>query len=106
MQSTEEITVSDDDARESGESEDLEVNEDDSEMATETEVHTGTRGFLAGLILGTVVGVSIALLFAPEPGENARRRLSKRVRRLQERAGKETSELAKRARKRLARARR
>ena len=106
MQSTEEIMVIDDDAQESEESEDVGVNEDDSEMMTETEVHRGTRGFLVGLILGTVVGVSIALLFAPEPGEKARRRLGKRVRRLHKQAGKETSELAKRARKRLARARR
>jgi hypothetical protein len=32
-----------------------------------------------GLVLGAIVGAAIALLFAPFPGDEARRRLSERV---------------------------
>lgn len=67
---------------------------------------TGARGFLAGMLLGTALGLTVALLFAPEPGDRTRRRIGKGLRRLRDRAEEETEELRERARKRLARVRR
>lgn len=46
-----------------------------------------TRGgeFLAGLIIGGLVGAAVALLFAPQPGEETRTRLREKGIELQER---------------------
>jgi hypothetical protein len=104
QQSIEGAMVIDDDDEETGESGKVGVSEDDSDLVVESEANPGPRSFLAGLILGTVLGLSVALLFAPDAGEDTRRKLGKRVRRLQKRAEEETSELARRAKKRLARA--
>lgn len=79
---------------------------EDIDLNTDGEVSVGPRSFLAGLVLGTVLGLSVALLFAPEPGEDTRRKLGKRIRRLRKRAEDETGELRRRARKRLAQVRR
>jgi len=43
---------------------------------------SGTLSFIAGLVLGALVGAGAALLMAPEPGSVTRRRLKKLVRRV------------------------
>ena len=42
---------------------------------------------LLGFALGAIVGASVAVLYAPATGEETRRRLVKRARETQERAG-------------------
>lgn len=44
----------------------------------------GLRRFAAGLACGVVLGAGFALLFAPERGDRARRRLRRRFDRLRE----------------------
>jgi hypothetical protein len=44
-----------------------------------------------GLVLGAIVGAAIALLFAPFPGDEARRRLGESVEKVREPAGKATN---------------
>lgn len=51
------------------------------------EVHGGSSGirtFAAGLIIGALVGAGVALLFAPQSGEETRRTITRRARRLAE----------------------
>ena len=42
----------------------------------------GARTFVAGLLIGALVGAGIALLVAPSSGEETRRMLARRARRL------------------------
>jgi gas vesicle protein len=44
----------------------------------------GVRTFAAGLMIGALVGAGIALLLAPQSGEETRRLLTRRARRLAE----------------------
>lgn len=44
----------------------------------------GVRTFVAGLLIGALVGAGIALLVAPQSGEETRRSLARRARRLAE----------------------
>lgn len=59
--------------------------------------------FLAGLMVGTVVGISLALLFAPAKGQTTRRRLKRRLGKLRDRAEEGAHDFAKRARRELER---
>jgi hypothetical protein len=59
----------------------LEAEAEDGEEAMTTEDH-GTRTFLAGLIIGALVGAGVALLFAPQSGEETRRTVSRRAKHL------------------------
>jgi gas vesicle protein len=43
--------------------------------------------FMSGLILGAVIGASIALLTAPEPGRRTRRRIQRTANELRDTAG-------------------
>jgi len=43
---------------------------------------SGARTFVAGLLIGALVGAGIALLVAPSSGEETRRMISRRARRL------------------------
>ena len=43
---------------------------------------SGARTFVAGLLIGALVGAGIALLVAPSSGQETRRMLSRRARRL------------------------
>ncbi len=45
---------------------------------------SGIRTFGAGLLIGALVGAGIALLVAPSSGEETRRMISRRARRLAE----------------------
>jgi gas vesicle protein len=42
----------------------------------------GVRTFAAGLMIGALVGAGVALLLAPQSGEETRRALARRARRL------------------------
>lgn len=42
----------------------------------------GLRTFAAGLLIGALVGAGVALLVAPSSGEDTRRMIARRVRRL------------------------
>jgi gas vesicle protein len=50
--------------------------------------------FMSGLILGAVIGASIALLTAPEPGRRTRRRLQRTASELRDTAGDRWEDLA------------
>jgi gas vesicle protein len=59
--------------------------EDEDDELVETEDSgggSGTLGFLAGIVLGALVGAGMALLVAPERGVVTRRRLKKFVTRM------------------------
>ena len=53
----------------------------------------GAAGGFGPFLLGVAVGAVLGFLFAPEPGEDTRRRLSRHVRRLRELAGEKAEEL-------------
>lgn len=40
---------------------------------------SGTVSFVAGILVGAIIGASVALLTAPQPGRKTRRRLIKAV---------------------------
>jgi hypothetical protein len=63
-------------------------------------------GFAAGVLFGAVLGVGLALLFAPERGETMRRRLRRRLARLREDAEDGLERAGNRTRRELARRRR
>ena len=44
--------------------------------------HDTGKGFAAGLLLGALIGAGVALLFAPQSGEDTRRMIRRRARRL------------------------
>ena len=44
-----------------------------------------TGDFLAGLLVGALIGASLGLLFAPEPGEDTRERIKEGARKAAER---------------------
>ncbi len=43
--------------------------------------HDTGKGFAAGLLLGALIGAGVALLFAPQSGEDTRRLIRKKARR-------------------------
>lgn len=61
----------------------------------------GTRNFLVGLAVGALVGAGIALLYAPDRGENTRRSLGRKIRRLRDRSGESVQDLKAALRKEL-----
>jgi gas vesicle protein len=56
-------------------------------------------GFAAGLLLGGLVGAGVALLMAPESGEDVRRQLTRRARRLADDARDRYSDARRRVRR-------
>lgn len=50
--------------------------------------------FMSGLILGAVLGASIAFLTAPEPGRRTRRRIQRSANELRDTAGDRWEDLA------------
>lgn len=50
--------------------------------------------FMSGLLLGAVIGASIALLTAPEPGRRTRRRIQRTAVNFREQAGDRWEDLA------------
>lgn len=66
----------------------------------------GLGGFAAGVLFGAVLGAGIALLFAPERGDKTRRRLRRRLERLQNETSEGLERAGTRTRRELARRRR
>jgi gas vesicle protein len=56
------------------------------------------RTFVAGLLIGALVGAGMALLLAPQSGEETRRLLARRARRLADDARDRCSDARRRAR--------
>ena len=71
-----------------------------------TEEASGAGSFVAGVVVGALIGAGIALLFAPDAGVRTRQRLRKRADALRTRAGEEIDQAARRTRKDLIRRRR
>lgn len=87
-----------------GDEMDLEPEADEAEGAAESA--GGAGRFVAGLIIGAVVGAGVALLLAPAPGRVTRNRLTRHARRLRRDAEREGGRAAKMLRTRGARLRR
>ncbi len=75
-------------------------------MSDEFENEGRATGFVTGLLIGAVVGAGVALLFAPDSGRETRRRLSRRIRALREKAGDEAEAIGDEIRVRGRRVRR
>jgi gas vesicle protein len=60
-------------------------------------------GFVAGLLLGIMLGAGVALLFAPDQGERTRGRLRKRIRSIKDDAREGIDRAGSRTRKELLR---
>ena len=82
-----------------------ETAERDDERAGESRV-TGPAHFVAGMVVGALIGAGIAMLVAPAEGSEIRRRLGRSARELGERAKEGLDEAAHRARRDLVRRRR
>src|SRR4051794_41465470 len=61
-----------------------EEQETESKSGTDAEERFGPAGFAAGLVVGALLGASVALLFAPERGDRTRRSVRRRLERLRE----------------------
>lgn len=63
-------------------------------------------GWLTGFLLGAVVGAGVALLLAPDSGQETRRHLSRRVRSMRKKAAQGFEQAEAEARRQMRRARR
>ena len=70
-------------------------------MAETPEQSTSWGSMLAGLLIGTAVGVGVSLLYAPKPGKEMRDELSQRLDELKERIDETAREIAATAKTRL-----
>ena len=75
------------------------------EKDTEHEAERGSGSLVAGIIIGAIIGAGIALLAAPRPGVDTRRRLSRRARELREEAADRLEAASRRTRRELRRRR-
>jgi hypothetical protein len=97
-------------ARDEDEVDELDLDED--ELAEDEALETGPRrggsamGFLAGLVVGALVGAGAALLAAPERGEVTRSRLRRRMRRVRDDTVDRVGEIRDDAERGIRRARR
>jgi gas vesicle protein len=57
------------------------------ESGSKTNTGSSTK-FLAGLIMGAVIGAAVALLYAPKPGSETRRLVKEKASAIKERASK------------------
>jgi uncharacterized membrane protein YccC len=83
-----------------------ETEREDAELEEFDEGPAGVVAFLAGFVLGALLGAGAALLFAPERGTITRRRLGRRVRDLSADTADRVGELRHRAERELRRRRR
>jgi hypothetical protein len=70
----------------------------DEEGAMSDEGHR-TRTFLAGLAIGALVGAGVALLFAPQSGDETRRAVSRRAKHLAREARDRYDDVREKARR-------
>ena len=78
--------------------------QDEAEAVTTPEIGEtahGRAGFVAGLLFGVFLGAGLALVLAPDRGENTRRRLRRRMGMLREGALESLDEAGSRTRKEL-----
>ncbi len=61
--------------------------------------HENGKSFAAGLLLGALIGAGVALLFAPQSGEDTRRLIRRRARRFANDARDRYDEMKDRVRK-------
>jgi gas vesicle protein len=80
--------------------------EDEFDAEESEDTAHGAGSFVAGIVVGAVIGAGIALLFAPDTGVQTRRRLRRGADALRERAEEGFDEATKRTRKDLRRRRR
>jgi gas vesicle protein len=82
--------------------------EQESETMSETdaEERVGPAGFAAGLVVGALLGASIALLYAPDRGDRTRRAVRRRLERLREDAAEGLGRAGRLTRKDVLRRRR
>jgi YtxH-like protein len=73
--------------------------------ATGRERRSGSGGLIAGFVLGTLLGASLALLFAPDSGQETRRHLRRRMRQLRHDAAAGLEKAEAHARRRVRRGR-
>ncbi len=84
------------------------MDEDESRIDEEAGTTDGGRGigaFAAGVVFGAMLGAGMALMFAPERGDKARRRLRRRLERLREDTAEGLERAGARTRRELARRR-
>lgn len=55
---------------------------EDEDTTMEDPQHSGSRTFVAGLLIGALVGAGVALLFAPQSGADTRRVIRRRAKKL------------------------
>lgn len=55
--------------------------------------HGNAKPFVAGMLIGALVGAGIALLFAPQSGEDTRRLIRRRARKLADAAREKYEEM-------------
>jgi gas vesicle protein len=80
---------------------------EDADVEAEADRSMGSAGsFVAGILLGAVIGAGIAVLFAPAAGEKTRRVLGRRIQDLRSRAEEGLDDATRRARKDLIKRRR
>ena len=82
-----------------GDVEDDEFDED--EELGEVGTLAGARGFAAGLVLGALVGAGLALIIAPQRGEDLRRRVKRGLRDIHEDAREQLDDWRGQARRQL-----
>jgi gas vesicle protein len=80
--------------------------EQESESGSHAEERVGPAGFAAGLVVGALLGASVALLFAPERGDRTRRSVRRRLERLREEAAEGLGRAGRLTRKDVLRRRR
>jgi gas vesicle protein len=83
-----------------------EEQESESKSGIDAEEHVGPAGFAAGLVVGALLGASIALLYAPERGDRTRRAVRRRLERLREDAAEGLGRAGRLTRKDVLRRRR
>ena len=82
MKRDEELELVDDDE----ELDEEELDDDDFDELDDLPSSMGLRGFVAGVLVGALVGAGVALLVAPDRGEKVRKRLGRGWRDLQDEA--------------------
>jgi gas vesicle protein len=79
------------------------MDKEQSEAPAPAASRSARAGFGVGLFVGALLGAAVALLFAPAPGQDTRRRLRRTMGDVRDRLGEEVSDLDHRLREKLRR---
>jgi gas vesicle protein len=79
------------------------VPQDDPVGGGDFEAEGSTGAFVAGVVLGALLGAGVALMLAPDTGPHTRRKLGRRVRSFSDRAVEELDDATREKRRRLRR---